>query len=394
MTVAAILFWLSFAVLFYCYAGYGIFLFLWNNLKKVFSSRAASNENQELLPVTLVVPAYNEEGILEQKIRNTLEIDYPADLLHVIFITDGSTDSSSELIGKCQNIQLLHQSERKGKSAAIKRAMRFVETPVVIFSDANSMLNKGCIKAIVRHYANEKVGGVAGEKKILNDEHSSVVGLAEGMYWKYESFMKQQDADFNTVVGAAGELFSIRTGLFNGFDDSQILDDFVISMQVCMAGYKIEYEPLAYAVETPSASLRDEEKRKIRIAAGAFQSINYLKQCLNFFRYPLLTTQYFSRRVLRWVACPLLLFLVLASNTWLVVYQQGPLFNYLLLAQGVFYLLALCGRIFIALGWRMGILNIPFYFVFMNYCLVRGFFKHMQGSQTVLWEKSMREAIE
>jgi len=393
MTAAEIFFWISLGVLFYCYIGYGIILFVLNNIKRffLFFNR---KETTELLPVTLIVAAYNEERILPQKIKNTLGIDYPADLFNVIFITDGSTDNSPELIGQHEFITQLHQSERKGKLAAVKRAMRFVQTPIVIFSDANSMLNSGCIRAIVQHYKDEKVGGVAGEKKILNDDQTSAVGRAEGLYWKYESFMKQQDANFNTVVGAAGELFSIRSELFRSLDDQLILDDFIISMQVCLDGYKIEYEPCAYAVETPSASLRDEEIRKIRIAAGTYQAISYLTQCFNIFKYPGLSFQYLSRRLLRWAACPVLIMVILICNGWLVANEQGLIFNYFLLAQGLFYFLALAGRFFIALGWQMGILNIPFYFVFMNICMVRGFFKYLQGRQTVLWEKSMREAIE
>ncbi len=368
-------------------------MFAWNHFRRMFSPQKLVL-NFELPAVTLIVAAYNEEAIIAQKISNTLEIDYPSHLLKVIFVTDGTTDGSTELIKNHESIVLLHQAERKGKSAAIKRAMRFVETPIVVFSDANSMLNTGSIKAIVRHYADEKVGGVAGEKKILNGHYHSVVGQAEGLYWRYESFMKKQDAEFNSVVGAAGELFSIKTELFRSFDDNLILDDFIISMQVCLEGWKIEYEPSAYAIETPSASLAEEEKRKTRIAAGAYQAIGYLKQCLNIFKYPLLSLQYFSRRLLRWVACPVLIIIILASNISLVIDHQGIIYDYLLLAQGVFYFLALAGRFFISMGWRMGILNIPFYFLFMNLCLVKGFFNYIQGRQTVAWEKSLREAIE
>jgi cellulose synthase/poly-beta-1,6-N-acetylglucosamine synthase-like glycosyltransferase len=393
MTAVEILFWISLGLLFYCYIGYGVLLFLLNHIQRIFlpvNKKTAA----ELLPVTLVVAAYNEEEILPQKIKNTLEIDYPRHLFNIIFITDGSTDNSADLVDRHDLITLLHQSERKGKSAAIKRAMRFVQTPVVVFSDANSMLNAGCIKAMVRHYADERVGGVAGEKKILNEPHTSVVGQAEGLYWKYESFMKQQDADFNTVVGAAGELFSIRTELFRSFDDQLILDDFIISMQVCLDGYKIEYEPGAFAIETPSVSLADEKKRKVRIAAGTYQAISYLTQCFNIFKYPGLSLQYISRRLLRWAVCPVLIMVILICNILLVANNLGLVFDYLLFAQSMFYFLALAGRLFIAAGWRMGILNIPFYFVFMNICLTRGFFKYLQGHQTVLWEKSMREAIE
>jgi cellulose synthase/poly-beta-1,6-N-acetylglucosamine synthase-like glycosyltransferase len=370
-----------------------LLLFIYNKVKNSLVS-IKKREDFELLPVTLIVAAYNEESVLLQKLNNSLEIDYPADLLNIFFITDGSTDRSPELITDHRRITLLHQSTREGKSAAIKRAMRFVKTPIVVFSDANSMLNPGCLKAMIRHYADDKIGGVAGEKRILQTKYSSAVGEAEGLYWRYESFMKQQDADFNTVVGAAGELFSIRTELFNPVDDNFILDDLYFSLQVCLKGYKLEYEPGAFAIETSSATLMEEEKRKVRIATGAYQSVSCLMSCLNIFKFPLLSIQYFSRRILRWIASPLLLFLTLVINIELAIDHQGIIFYYLLIIQAIFYLLALAGRIFISTGWRMGILNIPFYFVFTNICLVKGFFRYLQGQETVLWEKSIREAVE
>jgi cellulose synthase/poly-beta-1,6-N-acetylglucosamine synthase-like glycosyltransferase len=391
MTPIEITFWLSVAILFYCYFGYGILLVAFNALRRLCYPSPKSAEI-ELLPVTLIVAAYNEERILTKKIKNTLQIDYPSHLLQVIFITDGSTDGSSELVSQFPFITHLHQTAREGKSAAVRRAMRYVQTPIVVFSDANAMLNVDSLKTIVRHYSDPTVGGVAGEKRIISNCNSSMLGEAEGMYWKYESFMKRQDSSFNTVVGAAGELFSIRTELFELDENNLILDDFIISMQVCLEGYKIKYEPHAYAMELPSASLLDEEKRKIRIAAGAFQATEYFTQRLRFFRYPLLSFQYFSRRLLRWIACPFLIALGFFTNVWLVANHQGIIFNSLLLAQVVFYALALLGRFFILAGLRVGILNIPFYFVFMNACLVKGFFQYSQGRQTVLWEKSIREA--
>lgn len=385
-------FWVCIAVLFYCYIGYGLLLFIRNRIKKAFSSFERKNTS-DLPPVTLVVAAYNEEAVLPQKIKNSAEIDYPSHLFNVIFVTDGSTDYSKELIRQHDFITLLHQPERKGKLAALKRAMQYVDTPLVVFSDANSMLNPGCIKAIVRHFSDEKVGGVAGEKKVLKTGHS-LIGEAEGLYWKYESFMKQQDADFNTVVGAVGELFSIRTELFHPVSEDLILDDFVFSIHICLSGYKIEYEPGAFASETPSQSLADEEKRRVRIAAGAYQAAYYLKQHLNVFKYPRLVIQYFSGRLLRWLVCPVLIILVLVTNIALVIDHQGNIFYYLLLTQIGFYLLALAGWISAGVGRRMGIFSVPFYFLFMNLCLIKGFFNYLTGRQPVLWERSMREAFE
>jgi biofilm PGA synthesis N-glycosyltransferase PgaC len=386
------IFWISLGILFFCYMGYGMLLFLLNAAGRLFRGRKKPVA-EELLPVTLIVAAYNEKDILEEKIHNTLAIDYPSDKLSIIFITDGSTDGSDAIIRNHPSITLMHQQERRGKLAAIKRAIQFVQTPVVVFSDANTILNRECIQKIVTHYTDPNTGGVAGEKKITGHKQVSAVGEAEGLYWKYESFLKKQDAGFYTVVGAAGELFSIRTHLFHAPDDSIILDDFIISMQVCLQGYSIAYEPGAFAVESPSASLREEGKRKLRISAGAYQSIGYLRSCLNFLKYPRLCFQYVSRRLLRWVVCPPMIIVLLLANAWIVAKQEHVgFYTWFLLAQSIFYFLALPGWLLVRSGKKAGIFAIPFYFVFMNYCLVRGFIRFIKGKQTVLWEKSLRQA--
>ncbi len=394
VTILPIFFWVSLAVLFYCYIGYGLLVFVLTSLRRFVAPLNKKKTSGEVLPVTLIVTAYNEEKILEQKIKNTLAINYPAEKLHLIFITDGSADSSAKFVQQHPTIISLHQSERRGKYAAIKRAMLQVQTPVVVFSDANTLLNTDCIEKIVAHYANEKTGGVAGEKKIIHNKDVSAVGEAEGMYWQYESFMKKLDASLNTVTGAAGELFSIRTALFKELDDELILDDFVISMQICLQGYKIEYEPEAFATELPSASLAEEEKRKVRISAGAYQSIGYLKECLNVFKHPLLSFQYISRRLLRWIFCPVMLLILLVSNIFISGYQSSPVFySWILYVQIAFYVLAFAGWLFVRSGKKAGLFTIPFYFVFMNYCLVKGFIKFVKGRQSVLWEKSLRQAV-
>jgi poly-beta-1,6-N-acetyl-D-glucosamine synthase len=395
MLITVFLFWFSFIVLFFCYVGYGLLLFFFNGLKRLFVPTKQEMNRDGWLPVTMIVPAFNESAILEQKIQNTLAIDYPAGMVKIIFVTDGSTDGSAAIVEQYSSILLLHQHGRKGKMAAIKRAMEHVRTPVVVFSDANAMLNKACIQKMMRHYDDAGTGGVAGEKKIIHPERKSAIGEAEGIYWNYESFMKKQDAAFNTIIGAAGELYSIRTELFPQLNDDVILDDFVISMKICLRGYKIRYEPGAFATELPSASLQEEKKRKIRISAGAYQSIPYLKSALNVFRHPALSFQYSCRRLFRWTLCPLLLIVLFVSNLLIVVTDNSPeIYVALFIAQLSFYLLAVVGWLIILSGWGVAVFTLPFYFVFMNYCLVGGLIKFLKGKQTVLWEKSLRQARE
>jgi biofilm PGA synthesis N-glycosyltransferase PgaC len=391
MTSATLFFWICVGIVVYCYAGYGLLLMVWNRIKNAFK-RSARPSNSEFPAITLIVAAYNEIDFLEKKIHNSIELDYPLEKLHFIFITDGSSDNSPDIVRSYPRIMLLHQQHREGKLAAIKRAMLHVETPLVVFTDANSILNPESIKRIVQHFNDPEVGGVAGEKKILEQGMNTAVGEAEGLYWKYESFLKKQDAGFYTVVGAAGELFSIRTSLFQQLPDELILDDFLISMQVCLKGYRIAYEPHAFASESPSASLLEEEKRKIRIAAGAYQSLGYLKECMNVFRHPLLAFQFVSRRVLRWIICPLLLPLIFILTIFLAAISKTPgIYTFLFFSQLLFYFLAIIGWMLVRAGKKAGLLSVPFYFVFMNYCLFKGLALFLKGSQTVLWEKSLRQ---
>jgi Glycosyltransferases, probably involved in cell wall biogenesis len=393
MPVIEMVFWFFIFLVVYCYAGYGAFLFVFNSIKQKLNSQKKESIITDWPSVTFIIPVFDEEDIIEQKIENTLSLNYPANKLNVIFITDGSRDGSVDVIKNYPDTLLLHMPERRGKSAAIKRAMRYVKTQFVVFSDANAILNSDALQLLMKHFADSKVGGVAGEKKVMNKKLFAA-GMAEGIYWRYESFLKKQDAAFYSVVGAAGELFAIRTHLFKSFDDSIILDDFMISVQVCLQGYRFAYEPGAYAIETPSVSLGDEKLRKVRIAAGAYQTISQLPGCFNMFKYPLLCFQYFSRRLLRWTVCPLLFVLIFFINVYLLRINASAVYFYLMLGQIVFYIAAFFGWLTVKINRNPGWLTIPFYFVFMNMCLYRGFFNFISNKHTVLWKKSLREAFQ
>jgi poly-beta-1,6-N-acetyl-D-glucosamine synthase len=388
MQLVYFLFWLSLAVLVYTYVGYGLLLFFLNSFKR----RNREIDTTAKLPgVTLVVSAFNEERWLARKIENCLSIDYPREKLKIVFITDGSTDRSNSIITENSGIELLYEKQRRGKTYAINRVMQQVQTPIVIFSDANTFLNTGSVKQIVKHYEDKTVGGVAGEKKVEHTYNGSAIGLGEGLYWKYESMLKQLDSDFNTVVGAAGELFSMRTELFEPLAEDIIVDDFMLSMNICMKGFRVAYEPNAFATETPSLDLREERKRRVRIAAGDFQSLIKLKQVFNIFHQPALSFQYISRRVFRWVLCPVCIALLFMSNA-VIVYKTSSFnfYGYTFLMQCIFYVAALLGWLFYKLKLSVNPLFIPFYFVFMNVSLIEGFYKYVTGKQTVLWDKAKR----
>lgn len=376
----------------YAYIGYGFLIALLVGIKKIFSQK--KDEETHWQPsVTLIIAAYNEEDFILQKIKNTKELDYPADKLQVIFITDGSTDATPDVIQANSSFELLHVPERKGKAFAMNRAVQYAREEILIFSDANTLLNKECITEMVKHYASPRVGGVAGEKKIINQTSDKASAAGEGLYWKYESVLKKLDSKLNTIVGAAGELFSVRRELYETVQEDAIIEDFVLSLRICMKGYLFRYEPKAFAIETASSSMKEEQKRKVRICAGGFQAIYLLKDLLNIFRYGLLSFQYISHRVLRWAVCPWCLVLIFFSNLFIAILSSIIFYKVLMIAQLVFYTLAFIGWQFANRNVKIKSLYVPYYFVFMNAAAFMGFNKFMKGSQSVIWEKAGRQKL-
>jgi biofilm PGA synthesis N-glycosyltransferase PgaC len=232
---------------------------------------------------------------------------------------------------------------------------------------------------------------VSGEKKIEVTRIGKAVAEGEGLYWKYESLLKRLDAQLYSVVGAAGELFSIRTALFEKAAEDTIIEDFVQSLKVCMKGYVVQYEPDAYAVESASVSMREEQKRKVRICAGAFQAMGILKDLFNIFKYPILSFQFISHRILRWTICPLCLSTLLASNLLLAAIDQSLFYFVFLFLQLFFYTLAIMGWINASRNIKMKLLYIPYYFLFMNISVFLGFARFVRKRQSVLWEKAARQ---
>jgi biofilm PGA synthesis N-glycosyltransferase PgaC len=291
------------------------------------------------------------------------------------------------------SIRLLHDQRRGGKSAALHRAVQHASHNTLIFSDANTVLNRQAIRHIARHYADQQTGGVAGEKKVLAAAGVDEVGAGEGLYWKYESFLKKIDSECYSVVGAAGELFSVKKELFERLDDNILLDDFVVSLKVAQKRRRVIYEPGAFATELPSFSLHDESKRKVRIAAGGFQAMWLLRGLLCFWRHPRLSFLYISHRVLRWTLTPLCLILALIANM-VLVYTAGHWYYQLLLAaQLFFYGGALAAKFSPSLGARFRLLKLCYYFVFMNVSVIQGFFRFLGRRQTGVWEKARRQQV-
>jgi len=387
MLYIKIIFFFSGLILIHSYGGYAILASVLINFRK---KTKASNIDEEEKTVTLLIAAYNEQDFIEEKIKNSLALSYPKDKLSIFIVTDGSTDRTTEIVEQYKEVKLFHDDIRNGKVAAIDRVMQFVTTDIVVFSDANTLLNTDSIQKITRHYTDPKVGGVAGEKRVVTQHSIQLVGSGEGLYWKYESALKSIDSRFYSVVGAAGELFSIRTSLYSNPGKDVILDDFVISLKICQDGYRIVYEPEAYATEGPSKDIHEEKKRKVRIGAGGFQGMGIMKNLLWFWKTPKLSYLYISHRVLRWTLCPLAIPMLLISNALLISNDPTSIFVTIWYLQCLFYGLAIIGWGLSKINLKLSLPFIAYYFLFMNITLYQGFIKFLQGKQSAIWDKAKR----
>ncbi len=395
MNILEIIFWAFVALVLYTYIGYGIVLYLMVKVKELFVKQKKNSlpDEADLPEVTLLVAAYNEEAVVKEKMENSLALDYPVQKLHFLWVTDGSTDQTNILLEHYGRVKILYQSERQGKTAALNRAMDYVETPIVVYTDANTMVNRNAIREIVSCFQDNKVGCVAGEKRIIVKDKDNAAGGGEGLYWKYESTLKRLDGRLYSAMGAAGELFAIRTELFEKMDTDTLLDDFILSMRIVKRGYKIAYCAEAYAIESGSADMAEEEKRKVRIAAGGLQSIWRLRELLNIFKYGIVSFQYVSHRVLRWSITPVALFALFPLNVWLAINSASSSscgYGVLLIAQILFYLAAYWGYALSKRQIKNKFLYVPYYFVFMNINVLKGAFYLKKKKGSGAWEKAKR----
>lgn len=268
--------------------------------------------------------------------------------------------------------------------------MPLIHSKVTVFSDANTLLNREALKLLAGHYQNKEVGGVSGEKRIAMEKSDDASSSGEGIYWKYESFLKKYDYKLYSVVGAAGELFSIRTDLYEHIPKDTLIEDFYLTLIIAKKGFRIAYEPYAFATEKSSASVKEESKRKIRISAGGLQAIWRLRDLLNIVKYGWLSFQFVSHRVLRWTLAPLALPAIFIVN--LILALNGQVFyQVLFFLQIACYLLAFLGWMLQKQKLKLKIFFVPYYFVFMNISVYLGFIRLITGKQSVTWERAERK---
>lgn len=321
---------------------------------------------------------------------NIRQLDYPADKLCVMWVTDGSSDNSNELLRQYEEVTLIYSPERLGKAAAMQHGLRENKAPYVVFTDANTMLNANAIREIARQFTKNNVSCVSGEKRVAARTEGQVAAEGEGLYWKYESTLKRWDSELYSAMGAAGELFAVKMADYREAPSNALLDDFMMSMLIVKDGHRIAYTSDAYAMEYGSADMHEESKRKRRIAAGGLQSIWWLRALMNPLKYPVVSFLFISHRVLRWSVTPFALVALIPLNIALLCLNAGTIYQVFALLQALFYIATLIGWLMAKAGRKSKFFYVPYYFMFMNMNVFYGIGYLRSHRTSGTWEKAKR----
>ncbi len=370
-------FWLSFGTLLYIYAGYP--LLVWG-LARLFGREP---RKADITPaVSLLLPVYNEEAYIEQKLRNSLALDYPKDKLEIVVASDGSTDRTNALVKRfeARGVRLLAVSDNIGKSAVLSRAVPLLRADIVVFSDATITLAPDAIRRLVRSFADPSVGAVSAAYRL--DPAADLRSQGEGLYWRYESFIKRQESRLHSVIGAHGPCHAIRKPLFARLETTQINDDYLIPMRVITQGYRVVYDPEVVVGEHELVSVGGEFARRRRIAAGNCQQMVALARLLHP-RHGWVAFCFFSHKVLRTLA-PAFLICLLVSSARL----PAPGAALALGLQGLFYGSALAGYACQRRGKTIRWLAPPLYFCLGNLAMLAGLYRYCFHRHRLVWERA------
>lgn len=383
----AIVLWLSIGMIFYTYIGYPALLAVLARLRPRLAVTAVHTPS-----VTLLIAAYNEEETIAQKIENSLTLDYPPECLQILVVADGSADRTAQIVAAYAgrgvgppSVALRYEPARRGKMAAINRAMPYATGEIVVFSDANNFYQADALRELVQPFADASVGAASGAKVIAKGD--GVLGDSEGLYWRYESFIKEKETAVDSSVGVAGEMLALRRRLYQPPPDDIINDDFYIAVRLLHDGYRVVYVPTAHSTERISPTAQDEMARRTRIVAGRYQAIWRGRELLPWKR-PLLVWQIVSHKFLRPLV-PLAMIAALFANVALA-WRKRPLARPLLFLQIAFYGAALLGS-YLHPGGKLGkLLYLPTYLVNSNLAALLGLGRFLAGRQTTRWQRVPR----
>jgi cellulose synthase/poly-beta-1,6-N-acetylglucosamine synthase-like glycosyltransferase len=372
----ALIFWSSLALIIYAYLGYPLILLILRPLLYRPVSKGVCKPG-----IDMIIPAYNEERVIAAKIRNSLALDYPREKLNIIVISDASMDATDDIIQGFteEGVSYLRQEKRRGKAAALNRGLAHAEKDIVVFTDASILLARNALQQIARPFHEPQIGCVSGE------DHIQEGGGGEGLYGRYELFLRNLESKVNSVVGASGCFYAQRRSLCHPFIEG-MAPDFLSVLATVESGYRAVTCPPAVGYMSTVSIPQDEYSRKVRTFIRGITTLLYFKKMLNPFKYGFFAVELISHKLMRWFSGLFLIGLFL-SNLLLL---NKPLYGVFFLLQFVFYITAIIGWIKPEMLNRIRALKIPFYFCLVNAAALSAWVRYFRGIRQEIWEPSKR----
>jgi len=371
------IFWASAALAVYVYAGYPILLAV---LRRVAKHPVAKRPIEPT--VSLLVAAYNEADVIEAKIRNAIELDYPADRLEIAIACDGPNDGTTAIAQRVAaqigggRVRVFAYPVNRGKLHALNDTIPQLTGDIVAFSDASSMLAPDAMRLLVANFADEDVGAASGVYRVLRGDEAAL-GKQEDFYWKYETYLKLAEADVGSILGCHGSLYAIRRALYPFPKPGTINDDYVIPMRILSRGYRVAYEPAAVAYE--EAHEMGGFSRRVRIMTGNFEQLREMKALIRPLR-PGPLFFFLSHKAGRLVV-PIAMLAMLGANLFLL---DRPFYRALFALQLAFYALVLLGAL---VRLKPKVLRLPYYFCMINAAAFLGMYHALRGGRTLAWKR-------
>lgn len=368
-------FWSSFAMILYAYIGYPLLLKVFFALNK--KAQHVDDGNPFQPPVSIIIPVHNEEKVIEEKITNTLSLDYPASKLEVIVVSDASTDRTGAIVHTflSQGVRFFHQPERQGKAGALNRGLQEAGHGHIVFTDASILLEQDALGQLLACFADPSVGCVSGEDSIPG-------GGGEGAYGRYELWLRNLESKVSSIVGASGCFYAQRRDLCEPFPDGMAPDFFSV-LKTVEKGYRAVTQPKARGVMRSVPKPAGELQRKIRTILRGLTTLLHFRHLLNPLRYGFFSVQLISHKLMRWSVC-FFLALLLVSNLLLL---PAKTYTILFCLQAAFYSMA-------ALSWRgvsgWVLFRFSLFFVMVNLAALIAWFKYLRGIRQEIWEPSKR----
>ena len=368
----------------FTYLGYPIFLF-------VFSFMIKSNKINtiQIYPkVSLLIAAYNEDQNIEEKILNSLELDYPKDKIEIVIVSDGSTDKTDEISKKYSKfgIKLFRVDGRVGKTEARNRAVKFFKNEIVVFSDATTIYRKDAILKLVRNFSDDSIGMVSGNLNYLNSGKGNM-GIGTLVYWKYEQNIKMAQSHFFTLTGAVGCMNAFRRNLYQHLPPN-IIEDFTQPLMIISQNRRVVHEPEAICFERTTQNPSQEFKMRVRVIRGGMLGFLYAFKKLKFKNNTFAILQLFMHKIMRWLM-PVFLILLFLLSIFYFLFNRSPEINFLFLSQILFYSLAIIGFLLNPLSAYSKVFAIPTYFVVVNLASLVALYLTVTSKLEASWETNV-----